>query len=436
MERWTIATLALVLTGGETTFKGKKAAPKDALRTQWTGHDPVRAVGDAIEIDGCKFPVVAKDGQLHISNTPDGAANTGVTAASTPTLAWTKDGAKREVQLRFLSDEKGAWRYRAENAWEYKIGGETLRLIDTDANGRYDAFGEDGCTTYDSSFVLPLRKSFPLGANRVEISSIAADGSSLVATVTPIRAGKGELAALVRINQWRAADGLGPVSYDPVLCEHCTAHAEYLHRHSWSGNTDPHGEEPGSDGATPGGAQAAKRSVICKGSAATTLDGFFDTYYHRIPFMCPSLEHIGINEKPEEVTVIDVREGLETPWPKEAGWACPVFSPAPGARNVPVAAISEQPHEPVSNLGARGLPLMVLFERPEKGVQDFKGRLFERKGTKEVEVATLPADPWEMLFIQGVVPTERLRPKTQYRAVFTWSVQGKAATQAVDFATQ
>jgi hypothetical protein len=436
MERWTIAALALALAGGETTFKGKKAPLKDALRTQWTGHDPLHLVGDAIEIDGSKFLVVAKDGQLHISTTPDGAANTGVTAASTPTLAWTKDGAKREVQLRFSSEEKGVWRYRAENAWEYKIGGETLRLVDTDANGRYDAFGEDGCTTYDSSFVLPLKKSFPLGVNQVEISSIAADGSSLVATVTPIRAGKGELAALVRINQWRAAAGLGPVTYDPVLCEHCTAHAEYLHRHSWSGNTDPHGEEPGSDGATPGGAQAAKRSVICKGSAATTLDGFFDTYYHRIPFMCPSLEHIGINEKPEEVTVIDVREGLETPWPKAAGWACPVFSPAPGARNVPVAAIGEQPHEPVSNLATRGLPLMVLFERQEKGVQDFKGRLFERKGTKEVEVETLPADPWEMLFIQGVVPAERLRPKTQYRAVFTWSIQGKAATQAVDFATQ
>jgi hypothetical protein len=437
MDRWTMSTLALALVGGETTFKGKKVALKDAPRTQWTGHDPVRPVGDAIAIDGFKFPASVKDGQLHVSTVPDGAPSTGVTAASTPSFTWTADDAKREVQLRFSSDAQGVWRYRAENAWEYKVGGETLRLVDTDANGRFDAFGVDGVTTYDSPLVLPLVKEFNLGASHVEVASISPDGSTLVATVTPIKAGKSELAALVRINQWRAAAGLPPVSYDPTLCEHCSAHAEYLRRHNWDGWTDPHQEEAGSDGATPGGKLAAESSVIGRGPVSTTLDRFLDTYYHRIPFMAPALERIGINDKPEDITVIDVHEGVHKMWPKAAGWSCPVFSPAPGARDVPTAAVGEQPHEPVAAFDTRGLPLMVLFDfTHHTGVPGFAGKLYQRKGNKEVEVATLPADPWQWASCQGIVPAAKLAAKSQYRAVFTWIDHEKIATQVVDFTTR
>lgn len=437
MEPWTIATLALALTGGETTFKGKKAPLKDAPRTQWTGHDPIRPVGEAIAIDGCKFPAVAKDGQLRVATTPDGAPTTAVSAASAATFTWTQDGAKREVPIRFSSDDPGVWRYRAEYAWEYRIGGESLRLIDTDANGRYDAFGVDGVTTYDSPFVLPLVKEFNLGASRVAVSSVSPDGSTLVATVTPIQAGKSELAALVRINQWRAAAGLADVSYDPTLCAGCTAHAEYLRRHAWKGGGDPNHEDAGSDGATTAGARAAERSVIRRGPVSKALDGCFDAYYYRIPFMTPALAHIGINDNPEDITVIHVQEAYDKAWPKSAGWACPVFSPAPGARDVPTAAVGEPPREPVKNLDTRGLPLMVCFGfEHHTGVQGFAGKLYQRKGSKEVEVETLPADPWQMAWIQGIVPAERLAAKSQYRAVFTWLDHGKTATQVVDFTTR
>lgn len=453
MERWPFASIRKLISrgraaslllaiantvdGGEASLKGKRVALKETPRTQWTAHDPIHVVGDTIMIDGRAFPVSSKSDSLRVATTPDGIPNTGVTNSNIPILTWTRDGARHEVQLRFSLDEKGVWKYRAENAWEFRVGVESIRLIDTDANGRYDAFGVDGFTTYDSPFVLPLAREFVVGSCHVQIESINPDGSSLKALITPIRAGASELAALVRINRWRAANGLPSVTYDPLLCEHCTAHADYLRRHSWSGTTDPHYEDAGAEGATPGGAIAAKRSVISKGSVAATLDGFLDTYYHRIPFMAPALERIGINEKPDDLTVIDVREGMEKTWPVAGGWPCPVFSPASGARDVPTAAVGEQPHEPVSSLGTRGLPLMVLFDfKDPSSISEFAGKLYERKGTKEVEVPTLSADPWGMAFIQGIVPAAKLGPRSQYRAVFTWTEHGKAATQSVEFTTR
>ena len=225
--------------------------------------------------------------------------------------------------------------------------------------------------------------------------------------------------------------------YDPNLCANCTAHADYLRRQSWDGDTDPHSQEAGSEGATPGGEQAAQRSVICKGPVADVLDGFLDTYYHRILFMAPGLRHIGINDHPDDLTVIDVAEGMGARWPTAAGWSSPVFSPAPGARGVPTAAAGEAPREPVTRLDTRGLPLMVLFDFVDHDwPKDFSGKLFVKKGGREVEVPALPADPWRYLSIRGIVPEMKLLPKSQYRAVFTWTQHGKAATQVVDFTTR
>lgn len=422
---------------GDSTLKGKKFQWTDPLSTQLdAARAQVHTVADAITIAAQAFPVTISDGKLRVATVPQGAPSTTVSSGATASLTWTDAGAKRAVVLRFVADGQGGWRYFAVQGFEYKIGGELLRLVDANADGKFDDFAIDGCTTYDSTVMLPLRKELVLGSNRVRIASIAADGSSVVASVEPIKIHPLELAALMRLNRWRSANGLCSVDLDPALSKNCSAHAAYLRLHDWSGNTNPHSQELGPEGATPEGNSAAGRSVICKGGVSVTLEGFLTTYYHRAPLMSPALERIGLNEKPEDITVIDVSEGLDKPWPVAEGWSCPSITPAPGARGVTLSAMSEQPHEPVSDLGSRGLPLMLLFDSKETGVKDFKGKLFERKGAKLTEVPSLVADPWDFPFMQGIVPVAKLKAKTRYHAEFSFTIGGKVQSKVIDFETE
>jgi len=423
---------------GETTFKGKKISWAEAPTTQLAAaRDPVHLVGEALVIAGQSFPAATADGgKLRISTVPQGTPSTTLSSGSIASLTWTDDSGKRSVAVRFFVDGQGAWRCHAAQGWEFKIGGELLRLIDANADGRYDDFGGDGCTTYDSAVMLPLRKELVLGSNRVRIASITGDGATLVASLEPIKVGASELAALAKLNRWRSTHGLCAVDFDPTLSKNCSAHAEYLRMHHWTGNTNPHSQDLGPEGKSPEGASAAGRSVICKGGVAVTLEGFLTTYYHRLPLMSPALARIGLNEKPDDITVIDVGQGLDDPWPAAEGWSCPAITPGPGARGVTLSAFTEQPHEPVSEMGSRGLPLMLLFDSKEKGVKEFKGKLFERKGAKLLEVATLLADPWDFPFAQGIVPASKLKAKSRYQAEFTWTLGGKAQSKVIEFVTE
>jgi len=421
----------------ETTLKGKQITWHDSLTTQLNAsRDPVHLVDETIIIAGQSFPTKVSSGQLELATNPMSDLVTTVASDSDVLLSWLESGITRSVRLHFVLDDRGIWRYYAANGWEYTIGGNLLRLVDVNTDGLYDELSIDGCTLYDSSVMLPLRREFVIGASRVRVMSIAKDGSELAAIIEPINEHPSKVAALSRLNRWRASHGLCSVDFDPILSRNCTAHAEYLRLNMWTGNTDPHSQEAGAVGSTPEGQMAARRSIIWRGSVVTSIDAFASSYYHRIPLMNPALNRVGVNEMPDDITVIDVAEGFEQPWPSNEGWSCPVISPAPGSRRVPIAAKREYPHEPVDDFGSRGFPVMLLFDPHGTRVVDFKGMLFKQSGPDREAVATLVADPWSYPFVCGIVPSDKLSADSRYVGEFTFTIDGARSSKVISFETK
>ena len=188
-----------------------------------------------------------------------------------------------------------------------------------------------------------------------------------------------QIEALFAVNRYRAQNGLPPVVLDDKLSKACEAHAEYLRVNHWSGFTDPHSQASGAKGASPEGATAARRSCIMKAAAAPSVEGFWRTYYHRLPLMSALLARVGIN-RGALLSVIDCAErdgSLE-------GWDVPVCVPCDRSVGLIPRSFIEAPQEPVKDLASRGTPLMMVFPARCK-VTEFGGRLFEVMRKRDVE---------------------------------------------------
>lgn len=101
---------------------------------------------------------------------------------------------------------------------------------------------------------------------------------------------------LKRLNQVRTALGLPAVELDETLCKGCDLHALYLVNNSGNPKLEGlgmHKEDPTLVGYTEEGAKAGMASVITAASPDRAVDGWIDTFLHRIPLLDPKLQKIG-----------------------------------------------------------------------------------------------------------------------------------------------
>lgn len=428
-----IVLLALLAPSpAEQEFRGKRIPLAEPPRSQLAAAHPVHALEKEVSIGGASFAVAREGARLRVAPEPGLAPSAEVAPGRPVRFSWTEGGAPRSALLTFARDEAGAWRWWASEAVQFRIAGEDFRLHDGDGDGRYGEAAEDGWSTGDSDQVMPMAMRFPLGAALVSLRSIDPDGGRIVAETAPLPGTPSQVAAVVLVNRLRAAHGLPPAELDGDLSAACTAHATYLASNGWDGNSNPHAQALGPKGASAAGAAAAVRSVIQDDPPEVALRDCWRTFYHRVGLMGPALDRIGVNAEPPALTVVDVargygegvkvtgvgviRELTGDDWP----WTDPVFVPADGSSGLPVAASPELPKGPVPDLGSRGTPLMALF-RGTSRVTGFKGTLEELRKDGAAPVPVLLADSTLYPFAFGIVPAAPLRPRTSYRAVFTWT---------------
>lgn len=414
--------------GEARVYKAKNVVLKQLCGSQHASCRPTHVADKRLPF-GCK--VAVRNGKLYVSRSPGSGATMLVRAGKPHT--WTLD--KKKVSLLFEQDGE-AWVFGNPQARRFRLAAVDFLLVDADCDGRYDGFGKDGYLAHGSNVVLPLAREFPLGEVIVKVRSIEPDGSALKAETVPFKATGVQLAALLRVNRYRALNGLAPVVLDPDLTRACSAHAHYLGINNWTGFTNPHTQDLGPKGASPEGAEAARSSCIMKTSPANAIVAFWRTYYHRIPLMSPGLFRVGINDAPEEIAVVhcgQYRKGRFTePWV----WADPAIVPCDRSIGIMTQSMIEAPREPVPNLAGRGPPIMLTFRRPPR-LKGLDGELFEvSKRGKERAVKLLVADQWRYPTAFGLVPERPLAPSTWYRCVMRYTLDGKAVERTIRFRTE
>ena len=409
---------------GSLTLRGRPWKVRAPFGAQFRPGGAVQVVGAALEIDGETFAVEPADHVLRVALTPGAPASRRVQSGGTVRFAWKRDGTSRGRELRFLQRADGSWQYHTTQAMQFKVAGASIVLVDANADGRYE-LGQDGWAPVDISVVGPLVPRFVLGRVVVEVEALEVDGSELRVRTTPVEGAAMQLEGLELVNRLRVANGLQPMELDAELCKGCTDHALYLERHDWSGFTNPHAQDQGSEGATPEGARAAQGAAIRAAPIPASIDSFYRTYYHRIDLMTPSQVRLGINGEVPRISILHA----SAPSAAASGAAPVTFVPADRSTGVPTTSHLEAPREPVADLGSRGFPLMAWL--PE-GATDFGGELHLR-GSKQtaVEVFVVPPERG----VGGLVPKKPLQGGTLYEATFRWRVGDREEKHTIRFTT-
>jgi len=382
------------------------------------------AVGKRVRVGKVLLRARVKGDQLLVGR----RAGAGATDPVEPGKPFLVSVRGKQHALGFVRGPDGAWRYYRADAWQYKLGEETIRIVDLDGNGVFE-LAKDGYMAYGSPVACPLAAEFVLGRSVVRLKKLARDGGRLDARLSPVEAHPAQLGTLVEINRVRARHGLSPVRLDATLCRGCTAHAEYLRVNSWTGRTNPHSQNLGPDGASEEGANAARRSIISSATPAGSVMNFWRTYYHRFPLITPTLRMVGVNATEGRIAVLDTAQSHERVKDKDWVWRDVVAVPADGSVGFPTAAVSERPRDPVPDMNRRGNPLQFYFRQRVSG---FLGKLVEVEDGAKVPVLVVAPER----SIGGLVPESALKEATWYRATVSFEAGGKSLTRTVTFRTK
>jgi uncharacterized protein YkwD len=204
---------------------------------------------------------------------------------------------------------------------------------------------------------------------------------------------------LERINAFRKLVGIAPVTLAPALSLGCKRHAEYLLNNSDHPSTvglGAHNEDPKLPGYTKEGAKAGKAAVIFflqssnldAVKPASTIDGFVDTFFHRIPLFDPDLKRVGFGfAKGKRIfVVLDVLNGFGTDQP--------VIYPVDKQTEVPLVYRGLERPSPIEELKDKkdkkaGYPITVTFPRSIE-VTKVTAQLKDAKGAEVPIYLTTP----------------------------------------------
>lgn len=166
--------------------------------------------------------------------------------------------------------------------------------------------------------------------------------------------------ALARLNHYRMATGVMPVTLDGYFSQGCQAHADYLFINDidlGEVGLAAHSESPSLPGYSPEGNEAGVASIIYHGAGPEeAVDNWMRTFYHRLGLFNPNLERIGFGSA-GEYQVLDATRGRTSGLAQTPG---PVVFPAPGMQDVNGSYKREIPH-PVPGDDSLGVPITIEF---------------------------------------------------------------------------
>jgi hypothetical protein len=225
---------------------------------------------------------------------------------------------------------------------------------------------------------------------------------------------------LKHINAYREAAGIGEMKLDDELSMAAQQHADYLTQNKVRLSHKQARGAPGFVGVEFfdrvkffGGKGAAFECISTNPDFNQAVDGHMSSVYHRLPFMNPDFDRVGLGVGPR-VSVADFGSG------KREKDAKPVLCPADGQRKVtPFWVVNESPN-PVSQFGSPpvvGYPISIRFGEQVKtvsaGLEANKSRVpFYLLDRDKDKVKQLKNEVF-------LIPKEPMKPLTSYTATVT-----------------
>jgi uncharacterized protein YkwD len=276
--------------------------------------------------------------------------------------------------------------------------------------------------------------------------SAEADGKPWSRAWTFTTAGEGDgngraIDVLVkRLNDYRKAAGLEPLTADPDLSAPCQAHAVYLARNTDAKDLNWNDEAENLPGYSADGRRVARRSSVNAGAGPEAMtDWAVASFIPRELLLEPGLRKLGVGAAPFVGGgfwwVID-SQGER---PQDRDQAGVVLFPGPDQKGVPTAYPPGEEPGPVPEPDAKtpGYAVTVRFP-PRTAVEGVEAKITDDAG-KEVEAfVSTPAHPAIRGVPQhciGLIPKNVLRPDVKYTVEMSAKVGGEAWQRKWSFRT-
>ena len=251
-----------------------------------------------------------------------------------------------------------------------------------------------------------------------------------------------ELRVKRRVDRYRAAVGLAPVTLDAKLSKGCMEHANYMRLHKDTdalAGLNAHNQRPRLRGASVAGAACGKAADLFFGVSdlEIAVDGWMATLYHRRPILSPTLERIGVGyARLRDGSYMAALMFVDSHSVDVTGkW--PVEYPTNDQSGVPLEFGSEFPN-PVPGGGRAGHPITIQFPPYDK-VTRVRATLVDDRGKDVAFYLSDPEHPAMSSFGQwGVVcliPKVPLRPGSRYEVKIDATWNGKPGTWRWSFTT-
>jgi uncharacterized protein YkwD len=250
-----------------------------------------------------------------------------------------------------------------------------------------------------------------------------------------------ELRVKRRVDLYRAAVGLPPVTLDATLSKGCMEHANYMRLNKDSDalvGLNAHVQRPRLRGASAAGAACGKSADLFFGVSdlEIAVDGWMATLYHRRPILSPTLERIGVGySKLRDGSYMAALMFVDSNSIDVKGkW--PVEYPTDAQSDVPLEFGDEVPN-PVPGGGRAGHPVTIQFPPYEK-ITGVRARLTDERGKDVAFYLSDPEHPATSFGQYGVIsliPTLPLRPKSRYDVRVDAAWNGKPGTWRWSFTT-
>lgn len=238
-----------------------------------------------------------------------------------------------------------------------------------------------------------------------------------------------EQQVLSRVNFYRQAVGLTPVSLDTLLSAHCREHTQYMMLNRGTeavAGLNAHNQRPELPGASRNGAECGKAADLFPGvrNLEYAVDVWMAGIYHRRPILDPKLERVGVGytQLPDGsyMAALMFVNGA----PPQSAPVSPVSYPADGQHEVPLEVGAEYPN-PVPGGGPAGYPITLQFPPFDK-VTGVSAQLFDAQGREVPFYLSDPEHPATFFGQYGIVsliPKKVLQPRTTYTVSIsaTWN---------------
>jgi uncharacterized protein YkwD len=251
-----------------------------------------------------------------------------------------------------------------------------------------------------------------------------------------------ELRVKRRVDRYRAAVGLLPVTLDAKLSKGCMEHARYMQLNKDSdaiAGLNAHRQRPNLKGASASGAACGTAADLFFGVSdlEVAVDGWMSTLYHRRPILSPTLERIGVGyAKLRDGSYMAALMFVDA-YGADVSTKWPVAYPADNQGGVPLEFGDEVPN-PVPGGARAGYPITLQFPPYDK-VTGVRAKLVDKSGKDVAFYLSDPEHPAMASFGQygvvSLIPKLPLSPNSRYEVKVDATWKGKAGTWRWSFTT-